>query len=103
MILSYNYIQKNHLLYSIEPMQINAVQKIRVRASEILTKFRHSKDRYNFCSEKSKNIINNLKVFIFRMKIISTQLFFTVPLRNKKSKYIIIICIVVSVRSARRL
>ena len=34
--------------------EINLEQKIRVKASELLSKFRHKDDRYNFCREKSK-------------------------------------------------
>ena len=84
-------------------MQINAMPKVQVRASELLTKFRHREDRYNFCRERSKNIINNFKAFIFRMKIILIRLFFTVSFGNQKSKDIIIIFIVTSVRSTWRL
>ena len=65
-------------------MQINAMPKVQVRASELLTKFRHREDRYNFCRERSKNIINNFKAFIFRMKIILTRLFFYSFFRESK-------------------
>ena len=36
---------------------INNPNKIRVKASELLKKFRHRDDRYNFCREKSKLVL----------------------------------------------
>ena len=39
-----------------EPIYINPQQKIRVKESELLSKFKHREDRYNFCREKSKYI-----------------------------------------------
>ena len=73
----FDNIQNNHLFFSMEQLPINQMQKIRVKASELLSKFRHREDRYNFCREKSMYIIINFKISIFQMKIILTQLFFS--------------------------
>lgn len=40
-----------------EASEVNQPQKIRIKASEIINKFRHKDDRYNFCREKSNYII----------------------------------------------
>lgn len=40
-----------------ESDQINPHNKVRIKASELLAKFRHRDDRYNFCRERSKTYV----------------------------------------------
>ena len=37
-----------------ESGQIKSYNKVRIKASELLEKFKHRDDRYNFCRERSK-------------------------------------------------
>ncbi len=39
-----------------EENNINPTHKVKIKASEILKKFKHQEDRFNFCREKSNTI-----------------------------------------------
>ena len=47
-----------------EQSSINNPKKIKIKASELLSKFRHREDRYNFCREKSKFTYLYLDVYL---------------------------------------
>ena len=70
-----------------EENSINKATKIKIKASELLSKFKHREDRYNFCREKSKYNKLNLDVYLPNEVYFDT-IFFLKWLSGTKKVYI---------------
>ena len=87
-----------------EPIHINPQQKIRVKASELLSKFKHREDRYNFCREKSKYInIIFIDYYLPQENYFDSTFFLQWLSGTKKVSYMTIIYIVITFGQTWRL